>query len=255
MEKQSQIVLISFFSFKGFLNKIWAFRKTGKAQIYAKKAVNTGFFKIMGSGGKTGFSIFPNWGLYAILKDFETISEAKAFMKNDNIFNSFKRKSIQNQTFILKPISSHGLWDGRNPFAGNNEKANGKIAVITRGRIKLSKLWQFWRFVPPASKNIENQDGLLFSIGIGELPLVQQATFSIWGNTEKMMEYAYKSKQHTEVIRKTRELGWYSEELFARFIVLEEIVDAICKLINPERSCWHTRAKALRKGVANNFSK
>lgn len=222
MEKQSQIVIISFFKFSGFRNKLWAFRETGKAQLFIRKSHENMFFKIMGSGGKTGFSLMPNWGLYAVLKDFENISEAKIFIEKDKIYNEFKLKSTENQTFVLSPISSHGLWDGRNPFDGNNEKTKGKIAVITRGRIKLSKLWQFWRFVPPASKNIENQDGLMFSIGIGELPLIQQATFSIWESTEKMMEYAYKSKQHTEVIRKTRELGWYSEELFARFTLLKE---------------------------------
>lgn len=222
MKKPKQIIVFSFFKFNGFFNKLWAFRETGKSQLLVKKSEKKEFFKIMGSGGKTGFSIMPNWGLYAVLKGFETISDAKTFIEKDKIFNSFKLKSFENQTFVLIPNSSHGLWDGSNPFSGNNEKTNGKIAVITRGRIKLSKLWQFWRFVPPASENIENQDGLLFSIGIGELPLVQQATFSVWESTEKMMEYAYKSKQHTEVIRKTRELGWYSEELFARFTVLEE---------------------------------
>ncbi|MES2796627.1 MAG: hypothetical protein V4683_11705 [Bacteroidota bacterium] len=222
MGKTSQVVIISFFTFKGFFNKLWAFRATGEAQISAKKVFNDDFFKIMGSGGKTGFSKMPNWGLYAILKDFETLSDAKSFLETNKIFNDFKHKSAENQIFILKPNSSHGLWDGRNPFIGKNEKTNGPIAVITRGRIKISKLWQFWRFVPPVSENIEIQDGLLFSIGIGELPLVQQATFSVWTSTEKMMEYAYKSKQHTEVIRKTRELSWYSEELFARFTILEE---------------------------------
>lgn len=222
MEKQPQIIIISFFKFNGFFNKLWAFRETGKAQLLIKKSEKNGFFKIMGSGGKTGFSIMPNWGLYAVMREFETISDAKTFFEKGQVFNRFKQKSVENQTFILKPTSSHGLWDGQNPFWGNNEKNHGKIAVITRGRIKLWKLWQFWRFVPPASENIENQEGLLFSIGIGELPLVQQATFSVWESTEKMIEYAYNSKQHTEVIRKTRELGWYREELFARFTILEE---------------------------------
>ena len=32
-----------------------------------------------------------------------------------------------------------------------------------------------------------------------------------------MKAQAYQSNLHTEVIRKTRELGWYSEDLFAKF--------------------------------------
>jgi hypothetical protein len=58
---------------------------------------------------------------------------------------------------------------------------------------------------------------LVFSKGIGEFPLLMQATFSLWKSAESMMDYAYKNPKHTEMVKKTRELGWYSEELFARF--------------------------------------
>jgi hypothetical protein len=33
-----------------------------------------------------------------------------------------------------------------------------------------------------------------------------------------MKAYAYRSRYHSEVVKKTRELGWYKEELFARFL-------------------------------------
>jgi hypothetical protein len=33
-----------------------------------------------------------------------------------------------------------------------------------------------------------------------------------------MIDYAYKNKKHLEVVRLTRKLKWYKEELFARFI-------------------------------------
>ena len=65
-------------------------------------------------------------------------------------------------------------------------------------------------------------EGRIFSIGIGELPIIQQATFSLWQDAKKMMDYAYKSQFHSEVVQKTRALGWYSEELFARFSPYKE---------------------------------
>ena len=64
---------------------------------------------------------------------------------------------------------------------------------------------------------MDERDGSIFSIGIGEYPWFMQATFSLWEDEESMRKYAYKSKVHSEVIQKTRALGWYSEELFANF--------------------------------------
>jgi hypothetical protein len=217
----SQIVTLTFFQFNGFFNRLWAFRAIGIYKAKLNTFPEITFSKLMGSGGDGGFGILPNFGIYSLLCCFNNINEAEHFIKHNAIFEAFKYKSAANNTVFLTPISSHGAWDGQNPFQNSKEKTDGKIAVITRGKIKLKNLLQFWRYVSPASHNMKGHKGLLYSIGIGELPIIQQATFSVWQNTEKMMDYAYKSHQHTQVIKKTRELGWYSEELFARFIVLK----------------------------------
>jgi hypothetical protein len=44
-----------------------------------------------------------------------------------------------------------------------------------------------------------------------------QATFSVWSSADAMFDYAYSNPKHAEMVKKTRELNWYSEELFARF--------------------------------------
>jgi hypothetical protein len=211
---------MSFFQYDSWGQRWWAFKQMVKVIPLLKKVEGLTFSKLLGSGGKQGFGILPNWGLYGLLCVWESPSAAHDFFSHHPIFLEFKSKSVSYQHIFLNSLSSHGKWDGQEPFANPKQKTEGKIAVITRAKIKLSKLWQFWRFVRSASMDMRGKDGLIFSIGIGELPLIRQATFSIWESTEKMTQYAYKSQQHKQVIQKTREQGWYSEELFARFAVV-----------------------------------
>ncbi|MDI9364432.1 MAG: hypothetical protein QM541_05745 [Flavobacterium sp.] len=60
--------------------------------------------------------------------------------------------------------------------------------------------------------------GFVTSFGIGELPFVKQATFSIWDSKTNMKNFAYNLHQHKEVISKTHKEDWYSEDMFTRFI-------------------------------------
>ena len=65
---------------------------------------------------------------------------------------------------------------------------------------------------------MEGYSGLILSIGVGEWPLIQQATISIWKTQAEMLDYAYKNPKHREVVMLTRKLKWYKEEMFVRFV-------------------------------------
>ena len=65
---------------------------------------------------------------------------------------------------------------------------------------------------------LKENEALLFTKGIGEVPVIQMATFSIWKNLASLKDFAYSSKGHQNAIKLTRKVDWYSEELFARFI-------------------------------------
>jgi hypothetical protein len=78
-------------------------------------------------------------------------------------------------------------------------------------------LYKFWNYVPTSQKPLENNAGLIYTKGIGEVPFLQMATFSIWKNKDSLMQFAYGSKEHAAAIAKTKDLDWYSEELFSRF--------------------------------------
>jgi len=213
-----QIVTISFFRFQGFKNRFWAF---SMMQLAHKKIANTSrglsFYKLLGSGKGNGFSWKPNFAVYGLLAIWDNNDCANDFFETGKLFEEYKNHSIEQFTIHLKPLKSHGLWSNQNPFYNVNVDHQGSIAVITRATIKLSKLLSFWRRVRGASESLDNFPGRQFSIGIGEWPWIQQATFSIWDSEEHMMEYAYKNPIHKKIIQMTRERKWYKEELFARF--------------------------------------
>lgn len=187
------------------------------------------FSKLMGSGHGGGFSKKPDWQQWAIMVvQEEPIAEIVTYPQLlKSIYGSFiagwyRLFKCETCTFILQPLSGHGQWDGRAAF-GNlaTQAANSSpVAVLTRATIRFKKLGRFWQHVKGMNALLSAAGGLLYSQSLGELPFIKQATFSIWQNSEAMTDFAYKMREHAEVIQKTRKEDWYAEELFARFSLL-----------------------------------
>ncbi|WP_338374245.1 spheroidene monooxygenase [Marivirga tractuosa] len=180
------------------------------------------FVKLLGTGSGFGFSLWPDFSTYALLMKWKDENQAEDFFQNSNEFNELKSKSNSIETHYLESLGAHGSWYGENPFPEKGTYNGGQIAVITRARINIHKLPRFWQFVPKASKAIENAKGLITTKGIGEWPLIEQATFSIWENEQAMKEYAY-ADTHKEIIGKVKKENWYKEELFSRFNYIKSI--------------------------------
>ena len=126
---------------------------------------------------------------------------------------------VKTITYLLDPIEGHGLWDNKKVFGELPMKSDyeGKIVILTRATIRLSKLKSFWKNVDSIASQMANAKGFITSYGIGEIPWVKQATVSIWESKEDMKNFAYKMHSHAEVIKKTRQEKWYSEDMFVRF--------------------------------------
>jgi hypothetical protein len=75
--------------------------------------------------------------------------------------------------------------------------------------------------VPPVSGDLRETDGLDLAIGIGEAPVGLQGTFSLWSSNAALTEFAHRRSPHVEVMRRTHDVEWYAEELFARLAVVE----------------------------------
>jgi hypothetical protein len=152
---------------------------------------------------------------------FSDQDSANNFDKS-KLVKKWNRRSSEQLKITLEPLSSHGLWAKRKPFGEPTPvKWEGKVAAVTRARIKWWMNLKFWRAVPPVTQDLHSQSGLLAAIGIGEAPIGLQGTFSIWQDGAALRTFAYEGSAHKSAIAKTAELNWYSEELFARFGVRE----------------------------------
>lgn len=194
-----------------------------------KRNKNIRFHKLMGCGKNGSFDIHPDWNQWAILIFMDELPDFLSNKENpeeihNKLYGSFisgwlKRFQCETWTIALQLLEGHGSWDGNKLLSDKKETNHsaGPVAVLTRATIKLSKLSNFWKNVAPVSNQMKAASGLITSIGIGEMPLIRQATFSIWESMDHMKAFAYSMHEHREVIKKTRKEKWYSEDMFLRF--------------------------------------
>jgi heme-degrading monooxygenase HmoA len=186
------------------------------------------FYKLLGCGKNGTFDKNPDWQQWGILTVRNKIEIMHEKELSHNLFGSFIQHwlrffNTETWTIFLEPIEGHGKWDGKEPF-GQHTKSNtydGPVAVLTRASIRLSKLKAFWSNVGKVAVQMDGAKGFITSVGIGEMPYIKQATFSIWQSKEDMKAFAYQMREHQEVIKKTRKENWYSEDMFTRFKPLQ----------------------------------
>jgi hypothetical protein len=190
-------------------------------KIQLKRLPGISFVKMLGTG--RGESFTPKdadptrWGILVTVSENQISNLDKSF-----VIRSWQKICKKEYRVILKPISSHGFWSRKQPFSVEKFDWSAKIAAVTRARIVWRKNVIFWRAVPPVTESLHQSPGLLNAIGIGEAPIGLQGTFSVWKDAASLRDFAYKGKAHSEAIKATSAQQWYSEELFARFAVIEE---------------------------------
>jgi heme-degrading monooxygenase HmoA len=180
------------------------------------------FWKLLGSGRNGTFDLKPDWQQWGLLAVWESREDFDRFYKKSFISAWWKLFAQEGWTMLCEPLQSHGKWDGKEPFGNRNiTDYNGPVAVLTRATIRTRRLKNFWSNVDEVANIMASAKGYITSIGVGEAPIYRQATFSIWESVDDVKAFAYGSREHAEVIKKTRSEDWYSEELFARFKPIE----------------------------------
>lgn len=185
------------------------------------------FVRLLGTGRGAQMARSADLSRWAIFATWDDRSTLDRFLARDDL--PPRPGVAERYDVVLEPIAAHGSWDGVDPTGSGvgsragvatdhaRSRVGGPVAVLTRATVRWRRVPAFLRAVPPVDDAVAVADGLWATVGIGELPVGRQATFSLWRDAEAVRRFAYAGDEHADVIRRTRDEGWYGEEWFARF--------------------------------------
>jgi hypothetical protein len=180
----------------------FAFLQMAIGRRIARNIPGVSFAKLMGTG--TGKTFTPTdadlkqWAILFVADDMDVVEGSRFIAR-------WKARAVKVDRYNLNPISSHGKWSRREPFIiGSPSRSDAPVVAITRARLKWSQALRFWRSIPPVVTDLHQSPGL-------------QGTFSVWQSGSALRDFAYKNAPHRAAIEDTKKFDWYSEELFARF--------------------------------------
>jgi spheroidene monooxygenase len=174
----------------------------------------------LGSGHEGGFGLRPSVSRQGLFVLFGSEAEADAFLQTSPIPKVYAARSREFLRLKLRATSSRGAWGGVEMAATVLAPTTGPVAALTRASIRPGRARDFWAHSPASEHALQDAPGCLLAVGLGEAPILRQATFSLWENQAAMDAYA-RSGPHLQAIRAAAAGGWFSESMFVRFAPLQ----------------------------------
>jgi hypothetical protein len=195
--------------------------RVGLNRLWLRRTPGLRFWKLLGSARGLAFGRWEprRYGLFTV---WESAAALDAFECRSPVLAAYRRRCDEIWTVRLTPLSWHGAWGRMRPFAETQPPAplaldDGPLAILTRAAIRPHYVRAFRSAARKVNADLAGRPGLIAAIGLGEAPLLFQATFSLWSSLGATRGFAYMGDEHTAAMRRMREENWYSEELFARF--------------------------------------
>ena len=177
------------------------------------------FTRVLGSGQDGGFVLRPGLDHHGLFLLFDGEAAADRFLQDSPVLASYRAHAREWCALKLRATSCRGTWAGRSIVPTCPAPDRGPVAALTRGSVRLSRLWPFWRHSPATQASVVMASGCELAMGLGEAPLLRQATFSLWRDQAAMDAYA-RSGAHLQAIRASAQGGHLSESMFVRFVPL-----------------------------------
>jgi hypothetical protein len=177
------------------------------------------FARVLGSGRDGGFGLAPSLDTQGLIAFFDDEAQARAFA-GGAIVARYRERAHESLHALLRATSCRGSWGGVSLAATASAHADQPMASLTRASIRARHARAFWRHAPAAQDGVRSAPGCRLAVGLGEAPLLRQATFSLWDDAAAMDAYA-RSGAHQRAIEGAWRHGWFSESMFVRFAAIE----------------------------------
>lgn len=196
--------------------KWWGFSRFVLGRFPLRHINGLQFSKILGSGHEGGFGLTPSATRQGLFCLFDQEAQADDFLEHSKVIAAYRKRAREFFSCKLSAYSCKGSWSGIAIPVEAQAPPSGPIAALTRASIRPSKASAFWRNSPPAELSLAKAQGCLIAVGLGEAPILRQATFSIWESVEAMNAYA-RTGAHMEAIKASVNGRHFSESMFVRF--------------------------------------
>lgn len=177
------------------------------------------FAKVLGSGQNGGFGVKPSATHQGLFLAFDDEAAALDVVLHNPQLAAYRQHALTWGVVGLRISSSRGAWSGHRLQPSVAPPTAGPVGVLTRASIKPLKAQAFWRLSPASEAALAAAPGCRVAMGLGEAPLLRQATFSLWRSTAEMEAFAH-SGAHLQAARAAYGGGHFSETLFTRFVPL-----------------------------------
>jgi spheroidene monooxygenase len=189
--------------------------------------------KPLGSGYEGGFGLRPSLHRQGLWLGFDGDTAALEFVTRSPWVAAYREHASEFACIAASVTQAKGRWGGhgfmptpaqagldrgRDPVAAPlavGAAGSAPVLALTRASIRPSKVLSFWRMQPAAEQQLQRFPGCRLAVGLGEAPLLRQATISLWDSAAAMDAYA-RSGAHQAAIAAAYRGGFFSESMFLR---------------------------------------
>jgi hypothetical protein len=197
--------------------RLWGWSRVMRGERALVDVPGLRFARALGSGRDGGFGLVPSIDRHGLFALFDDDGAADHFIDRSPVTAAYRARANELLFVRLRATSCRGSWGGQRMAVSATADAAAPVAALTRAAIRPLRAAAFWRHAPPSERGLASTPGCRLAVGLGEAPLLRQATFSLWDNSAAMDAYA-RQGPHLAAIRAAQRGAYFAESMFVRLV-------------------------------------